>query len=301
MEKPLAYTGKKPYIFVSYAHKDSGRVWPIIARLQKDGFRVWYDEGIEPGVEWADDIDRHLCGCGYFLVFLTRAYLASDNCKDELNRSCDVNIENRLLIYLENVKLEGGMALRNSRQQAIFWGEQASEDGSFAKLYSAKNIESCLRTGMPSPALGLLPEDETVLLKNGTDDPSEDQETDLLSEDEEETELLGGTAQPLPRPAFRLELTDLEDEHTYEADLNETVKIGRSQKSGCQIVLTGQSSVSREHCRIRLEDGILLLQDAGSKNGTFLDGIPVIGEVVLPEGSVLTLGKKYLRVRLIRD
>ena len=41
MERPVAYMGEEPYIFVSYSHKDSERVWPIIARLQADRFRVW--------------------------------------------------------------------------------------------------------------------------------------------------------------------------------------------------------------------------------------------------------------------
>lgn len=46
---PVAYKGTDPYIFISYAHKDSDIVLPIISRLQKDGYRVWYDEGIAPG------------------------------------------------------------------------------------------------------------------------------------------------------------------------------------------------------------------------------------------------------------
>ena len=33
---PVAYKGQQPYIFISYAHKDSEIVLPIIARLQKE-------------------------------------------------------------------------------------------------------------------------------------------------------------------------------------------------------------------------------------------------------------------------
>ena len=49
---PVAYKGDQPYIFISYAHKDSNIVLPIIARLQQDGYRVWYDEGIALGSSW---------------------------------------------------------------------------------------------------------------------------------------------------------------------------------------------------------------------------------------------------------
>ena len=35
-----AYEGKEPFIFISYAHKDSERVLPILAQLQRRGYRV---------------------------------------------------------------------------------------------------------------------------------------------------------------------------------------------------------------------------------------------------------------------
>ena len=51
-DKIRAYSGNKPYIFISYAHRNSAAVYPIIQRMAADGFRIWYDEGIDPGTEW---------------------------------------------------------------------------------------------------------------------------------------------------------------------------------------------------------------------------------------------------------
>ena len=46
METPFpAYKGDEPYVFVSYAHDDSSRVYPEITRLRDQGFNIWYDEG----------------------------------------------------------------------------------------------------------------------------------------------------------------------------------------------------------------------------------------------------------------
>lgn len=45
------YSGNEPYIFVSYAHKDSQIVVPILEQMQSAGFRFWYDKGIEAGTE----------------------------------------------------------------------------------------------------------------------------------------------------------------------------------------------------------------------------------------------------------
>ena len=139
MERPICYQGQEGYIFVSYAHKDSKKVWPIITRLQRDGFRVWYDDGIDPGSEWDENIAAHVAGCGYFIAFLADNYLDSNNCKDELNFSRDQG-KPQLLIYLEDVELPQGMAMRQGRNQAIFYERYDDKEEFFAKLYEAQDI-----------------------------------------------------------------------------------------------------------------------------------------------------------------
>ena len=72
---PVAYKGSDPYIFISYAHKNSDTVLPIISRLQKDGYRVWYDEGIHPGTQWDDVIAARLNDCRYIIAFISKNYM----------------------------------------------------------------------------------------------------------------------------------------------------------------------------------------------------------------------------------
>lgn len=139
MIRPIPYRGKEEYIFVSYSHKDSDKVWPIIQRMMDDGYRVWYDDGIDPGTEWDENIASHVSGCGYFIAFFSENYLASNNCKDELNFSRDQG-KPQLLIYLEDVELPHGMAMRLGRNQAIFHNRYANENEFFAKLYEAQGI-----------------------------------------------------------------------------------------------------------------------------------------------------------------
>ncbi len=313
MQKPVSYKGNKPYIFVSYSHMDSRTVWPIISRMQEDGYYVWYDEGIAPGSEWADYIDQRLCGCYYFFVFLTRNYLNSENCKDELNRSRDAGIRNRLLIYLEDVNLEGGLALRNSRMQAIFWNQYGSQEQSFAKLYTTVNLEKCRGQNRLFPfggggvreKLGIFggfrktqPESEEI--------PEEEFDEDLSAtvlaecDDEGETELAVG----YPGIRYLLTLTSpTRQDLCFEAELTEleSVQIGRSQKDGCQIVLTGENSVSRKHCMIYVEDDQVMIRDLNSTNGTYLDGKPVTEAVPLTNGGLLKLGNLSLNVNFSQE
>ena len=50
------YEGNEKYIFVSYSHSNSDKVAPILEKLNDEGFRIWYDEGIEWGTEWPESI-----------------------------------------------------------------------------------------------------------------------------------------------------------------------------------------------------------------------------------------------------
>ncbi len=58
-----------PYAFVSYAHGDAARVYPILAQLHRDGYGLWYDEGIEPTEQWAETIPGRIDGSNVFIVF----------------------------------------------------------------------------------------------------------------------------------------------------------------------------------------------------------------------------------------
>ena len=65
------YEGADNYIFVSYCHRDKQEVYPIIERLARDGYRVWYDEGIDPGADWPEVIADHLSRCALCIAFLS--------------------------------------------------------------------------------------------------------------------------------------------------------------------------------------------------------------------------------------
>ncbi len=141
MEKPIAYDGDKPFVFISYSHRDIDRVWPIISQMNKNGYRVWYDDGIDPGTEWDEFIASKISDCDYFIGFMSANYIASDNCKDELNYARD-QVDNRLLVYLEEVQLPKGMEMRLGRIQAIHKYNFNTENEFFAKLYLSKNLYS---------------------------------------------------------------------------------------------------------------------------------------------------------------
>lgn len=139
---PIPYIGEKPCIFVSYAHKDSEVVMRAIALLQQSGFRVWYDEGIDPGSEWPDTIEKYLERSSYFIGFISANALDSNYCKCELHTAFNER-KKMLIVYLENIKLEGGLKMQLSSRQSIHWYKYESENAFFKKLLTASGLNDC--------------------------------------------------------------------------------------------------------------------------------------------------------------
>lgn len=89
--QPPSYPGNGPFIFVSYSHKDSDRVYPDIAALQAEGISVWYDEGLEPGERWYADVAKHMAmeNCRGTVIYASDEFLISDACQKELGYVLD--------------------------------------------------------------------------------------------------------------------------------------------------------------------------------------------------------------------
>ena len=113
-----AYRGKEPYMFISYAHVDSSMVYPIISEFNDIGYNVWYDEGIEPGIEWPEEIANALDCCSLFVVFITPASASSLNVRNEINFALSKKLP-FIAIYLKETVLTPGLQLQMGSKQAI--------------------------------------------------------------------------------------------------------------------------------------------------------------------------------------
>jgi hypothetical protein len=74
-----------PYVFVCYAHDEREIVLEQIDWLRSQGFEVWFDEAIEAGSRWSEDLARAVDGCAAFLYFLSPKSTSSRYCLDEVH------------------------------------------------------------------------------------------------------------------------------------------------------------------------------------------------------------------------
>ncbi len=119
MQRPFpAYQGDEPYVFVSYAHKDAALVYPLLTSLHEAGVKLWYDEGIEPGSQWRDELAGAIDRCSSLLFFASATSVASSNCKKEIGYALDRG-KRVSVAYLEEAKLPQGLEFGLGDMQAI--------------------------------------------------------------------------------------------------------------------------------------------------------------------------------------
>ena len=114
----FAYKGNKSYIFISYAHRDAASVFSIINAFHDLGYHIWYDEGIDPGNEWPEEIAGALERCGLFVVFISPHSVDSINVRNEINFALSEN-KPIIAIHLEETRLTAGLKLQIGSKQAI--------------------------------------------------------------------------------------------------------------------------------------------------------------------------------------
>lgn len=140
MEVFKPYEGNEPYIFVSYAHANDAEVVKIISDMHHQGYRIWYDEGIEVGSEWQECIASHLAGAHLMIAFISNAYMRSDNCRREMHYALSKRIKT-ICVFLESTEMSPGMEMQIGNIFALM-KYSMTENYFYDRLYSAPLLNS---------------------------------------------------------------------------------------------------------------------------------------------------------------
>lgn len=114
-----AYKGDEPYVFVSYAHADSAKVYPLLVDLRDRGVKIWYDEGIEPGSKWREELSTAIQNAEKVLYIASAKSIDSPNCEREIDYALSLNVPVRV-VYIENVTLPPALSFSLGSHQAVF-------------------------------------------------------------------------------------------------------------------------------------------------------------------------------------
>ncbi len=151
MTRPFpAYKGEDPFIFVSYAHRDSVEVFAELLWLRQQGYNIWYDEGIEPGLEWREEIASAISRCSALVYFVTPASVTSENCRNEVHFAADEKIP-ILSVHLRTTELTGGLRLTLSTRQAIHKYELSRQGYQEKLLHRLGSYVNATSKGLTAP------------------------------------------------------------------------------------------------------------------------------------------------------
>jgi hypothetical protein len=122
------------YVFVCYAHDERILVLEQIAWLRANGFEIWFDEAIEAGNRWSEDLARAVEGCAAVLYFLSPKSASSRYCLDEIHFALECG---RPIVpaEIEPVTLTPGLRLSLGGTHRIFMYKM-DPDGFREKLAS---------------------------------------------------------------------------------------------------------------------------------------------------------------------
>ncbi len=140
---PKAYNGDGAYIFISYSHQDSEEVLPLVGQLSVDGYRVWYDGGIELSVDWNDYLRKKALGCEYMLCMISDKYVDSMYCCQELDIALSNGIK-VIPIYLDEKRFDEARQSILDKLQGIMMSKMSSSEKFFEKLYLTDGLRTCL-------------------------------------------------------------------------------------------------------------------------------------------------------------
>jgi len=83
----------------------------------------------------------------------------------------------------------------------------------------------------------------------------------------------------------------------FDLLFEKTLTVGRSPDS--EICISNDEQVSASHCALSPKGKFILVEDAGSRNGTRVNGVPINGFLHAESDSTLGVGRTELRMKLL--
>ena len=141
LSKP--YEGDKPYLFFSCSPSDAATVYPIIDRLSLHGYRIWFDDGSNPGEAGLDVIADHLRRCSLALAAVTPASVASHNFRNELIFRVAKKLPT-VLLFPDRIELSPIMQAAFAGFPSVSMADSPDPEHFYTALFTQAGMGACL-------------------------------------------------------------------------------------------------------------------------------------------------------------
>lgn len=118
------YTGKDPYLFLSYSHADRDVVVKLLKELKRRMCRVWYDEGLTGGDSWNDLLAERILEAKEVMVLLTESSVKSPYVRAEINYAISKG-KKVIPVFLGEVTLPAGLEFVLSEMHQLRFSDKS--------------------------------------------------------------------------------------------------------------------------------------------------------------------------------
>ena len=133
------YQGSENFVFLSYSHKDKTVANELLAFLQFNGIRVWYDAGIPAGDNWMNMIADKMDRASAVILLSSKNAVASEHVQTEVRNT--LNFHKKLIkINLDNAKFDSGTEMYLFSLNQVNYREISYENRN-AILSSLSNLD----------------------------------------------------------------------------------------------------------------------------------------------------------------
>ena len=137
-----AYEGDEPYLFISYSHVDTDSVYRIMNRLDREKFRIWFDDTMEVGEDFRDELKVKIEKCAAFILFVSKASMDSKYCGMEIITAYKNNKKIYPIYLEEEVEIPSALKLMLENLQHVNGISAEAEDKYITKLVEGLPIEA---------------------------------------------------------------------------------------------------------------------------------------------------------------
>lgn len=132
---------QESYLYISYAPPKPGYRVPHRRPAAAEWFFAAVERQRRPGTG-----SDHLEGCSLFLAFISKDYIASKNCLNELYYADKLG-KNILFYYLEEVTLPGELEMNFGMLQAVLSHQFSDPDKAYKKLIGSSVMQALQTPG----------------------------------------------------------------------------------------------------------------------------------------------------------
>ncbi len=140
----MPYEGNKPYVFVNYEYTDRDMVFPILERLNAEGFRVFYDDSQNYSNELPYGIMERIKACRVFLCVISSNSIENVAFMQKVSCAADFDVQ-ICTLFLEDLVISSKLPMLFYGRPSLQYYKYRDMDEAYETFAELPDFNTCKR------------------------------------------------------------------------------------------------------------------------------------------------------------